>query len=139
MIAAALGGTARHVVDLWKRGFLQLVVSEEVVKEYLAVLARFNLTDAQMRHWARWFIHPSKVTEVQPPMRFAASRDPKDNPFLDAAVTGRAVYLITRDKDLLVLMAFEGVQILTPAEFISLWQPPRPKSRPRRKRKGKRK
>jgi putative PIN family toxin of toxin-antitoxin system len=123
MVSAALGGEARQVVNQWKFGFLQLVVSEEIVKEYLAVLARFDLTDAQMRHWTRWFTHPSKVTEVHPPLRVTVSRDPQDNCFLEAAVTGRAKYLITRDQDLLVLQEFEEVAILTPGAFLAVWQP----------------
>ncbi len=141
IISAVLSpsGAAGAVVNLWKRGFLQLVVSDYIVKEYLMVLARGNLTDRQMRHWAKWFTHPSKVTEVQPPLRVTASRDPQDNPFLEAAVTGKAEYLITRDNDLLVLESYKSVQILTPADFLNVYQPPRPKAKRKLKKGGKRK
>jgi len=46
------------------------------------------------------------------------SRDPKDNKFLELAKTVRADYLITGDKDLLVLKDFEGCRILKPSEFL---------------------
>jgi putative PIN family toxin of toxin-antitoxin system len=46
------------------------------------------------------------------------SRDPKDNKFLELAKTVGADYLITGDKDLLVLKEFEGCKILKPSEFL---------------------
>ena len=49
---------------------------------------------------------------------FTDCRDPKDNKFLDAAVNGQAEYLITGDADLLSLHPFQGVKILTIAEFL---------------------
>jgi putative PIN family toxin of toxin-antitoxin system len=45
-----------------------------------------------------------------------ASRDPKDDKFLEAAVNGRADVLVTGDKDLLDLNPFRGVAIVTPAQ-----------------------
>jgi putative PIN family toxin of toxin-antitoxin system len=44
-------------------------------------------------------------------------RDPKDNMFLELAKTVAADYLITGDKDLLVLNQFETIKILKPSEF----------------------
>jgi uncharacterized protein len=46
-----------------------------------------------------------------------ACRDPKDDMFLECAVRARADLLIAGDKDLLVLGAFEGVKIVTPAAY----------------------
>lgn len=46
------------------------------------------------------------------------SRDPKDDPFLACALSSRARYLVTRDKDLLVLGKPFGVEILTPTRFL---------------------
>ncbi|MEI6728885.1 MAG: putative toxin-antitoxin system toxin component, PIN family [bacterium] len=48
------------------------------------------------------------------------SRDPKDNKFLELAKTVQADYLITGDKDLLVLKEFEGCKILKPGEFLAI-------------------
>ena len=111
-------GAAREVIKLWKRGFLQLVLSDEIIREYLLVLARFDLTHAQMHSWATWFVHPAKTIHLVEPRRVAASRDPKDNMFLGAAITGKAESIITRDDDLLVLNPFENIAIVTPADFL---------------------
>jgi len=47
-----------------------------------------------------------------------ACRDPKDNKFLELALTGKADCIITGDKDLLVLHPFHGISILTPGDFL---------------------
>jgi putative PIN family toxin of toxin-antitoxin system len=46
-----------------------------------------------------------------------ASRDPKDDQFLEVAVNGRADVLISGDPDLLALHPFRGIQIVTPAAY----------------------
>ncbi len=47
-------------------------------------------------------------------------RDPKDNKFLELALSASATTIITGDADLLVLHPFQGVLILTPADFLLL-------------------
>jgi putative PIN family toxin of toxin-antitoxin system len=46
-------------------------------------------------------------------------RDPKDNKFLELALSGNATHIVTGDKDLLVLNLFRGVLILTPQIFLA--------------------
>ncbi len=50
--------------------------------------------------------------------RFAACRDPKDDKFLELAVSGRADLILTDDNDLLVLHPFRGITIVGPATFV---------------------
>ena len=45
-------------------------------------------------------------------------RDPKDNKFLEAAVSGHADFIISGDKDLTILHPYHGISILTPAQFL---------------------
>ena len=44
-------------------------------------------------------------------------RDPKDNPFLELALDGKADAIISGDKDLLVLNPWRGVCIQSPGDF----------------------
>ena len=46
------------------------------------------------------------------------SRDPDDDNILAAALTGNCDFVITGDKDLLVLNPFGDIQILSPRAFI---------------------
>jgi uncharacterized protein len=58
----------------------------------------------------------SEIVIVQ--TQITACRDPKDNKFLELALDGYADAIISGDQDLLVLSPFEGIPILTPAQFL---------------------
>ncbi len=49
-----------------------------------------------------------------------ACRDPRDDIFLELAVSGRADYIVSGDSDLLALNPFQGVAILPPHSFLEL-------------------
>ena len=48
----------------------------------------------------------------------AACRDPKDDKFLELAVSGRADLIVSGDQDMLALNPFRGISIVTPAAFV---------------------
>lgn len=50
-------------------------------------------------------------------------RDVKDNKFLELAVSGNALVIITGDRDLLTLTPFRGIAIITPRQFIDTYFP----------------
>jgi predicted nucleic acid-binding protein len=56
-----------------------------------------------------------KVTPIEPVNVF---RDANDNKFLEVAVSAAADYLVSKDDDLLTLSHFEGIAIITPADFL---------------------
>lgn len=51
---------------------------------------------------------------------FSVCRDPKDDKFLELAVNGKADYIVTGDRDLLVLNPFQNIVILSVSEFLAL-------------------
>lgn len=57
-------------------------------------------------------------TMIVPSNTFDACRDKRDNKFLDLTVAGRADYLVSGDKDLLVLNPFQGIPILNAVDFL---------------------
>ena len=54
---------------------------------------------------------------IPSPLASDVCRDPDDIKILGLAVASNADYLVTRDKDLLVLKRFEGIPILNPRSF----------------------
>ncbi len=56
---------------------------------------------------------------INPTTSIVACRDPKDNKYLELALSGKADCIITGDKDLLVLNPFRGISIITPKEFLN--------------------
>jgi putative PIN family toxin of toxin-antitoxin system len=61
------------------------------------------------------------VTEVVEPevIDKPACRDGKDDKIIGTALGGDATFVITGDKDLLVLKKYKGIRIITPREFWS--------------------
>lgn len=57
----------------------------------------------------------AKKVEIKP--THFINRDPKDNFLLDLIDYSKADYLVTGDKDLLVLNPFKTAKIVTPVEF----------------------
>lgn len=55
---------------------------------------------------------------IEPTHNITDCRDPKDNKFLEVAVTCNAIFLVSGDKDLRVLNPYMGVEIVTPTEFL---------------------
>jgi len=98
-----------------------LIFSEDTFQELLDKIvsdkfSRFqNLEDreAALESLAR------ECVTVQPSFSINACRDPKDNMILEAAMSGKVDCIITGDNDLLVLSPFQGIDILTPVQFLS--------------------
>jgi len=65
VISHLYGGASKKVVDLWKHGHLQLIVSAEIVEEYLRVLSEQGLSEHAFEGFSNWFAHKSKVTSVR--------------------------------------------------------------------------
>lgn len=62
------------------------------------------------------FLQAAIVVEITEPI--AARRDPKDDKFLELAVSGGAACIVTGDDDLLALHPFRGIPILTVEQFL---------------------
>jgi uncharacterized protein len=60
--------------------------------------------------------------KVPPRTRLDVASGRKDNPVLACSIDGRADYLVTGDRGLLVLDTFEQIHIVTPRTFLDLLQ-----------------
>jgi uncharacterized protein len=92
--------TVGELEDVLRRPKFDKYIREDERLEFLAALVR----TAEV----------VEVTEV-----VTDCRDPKDNKFLELAVSGHATHIVTGDADLLVLHPFRGVNIVTPQAFLA--------------------
>ena len=97
-----------------------VLVSEATMNELAEVLSRrkfdqfISMDDRQqlIRLLAR-------IVELVPMVyQVRVCRDPKDDRMLEVAVNGTAGLIITGDRDLLVLNPFQGIAIISPAEYL---------------------
>ena len=121
MISALLfSGTAARLVPLWQSRRITLLISREILTEYLRVFAypKFQLSEQEIRPLIEEELLPF-VETIRVRRRLAVvRRDPDDDKFLECAVAGRAQYLVTGDRDLRELGTFRGTTILTAGEFL---------------------
>jgi putative PIN family toxin of toxin-antitoxin system len=93
------------------------VVSPEVVAEYLQVIRRPRLVNKYRtvgnRDLKTILAQIATATMVHPKHTPAICRDPEDDKFLAVAKTGNVSFIVSEDKDLLALVAYEGIQICT--------------------------
>ena len=119
MVSAYLGGRLEAIIVAWIEGKFVLTVSNQIVSEYINVLSRpkFMIARRELDDFAALIL--SKAEFVLPEESIhVIEADPSDNKFLEAAVTGRAGYIVSGDKHLLDLKEFQGVAILAPRAFL---------------------
>ena len=99
----------------------QLVATMETLRELIEKLhsPKFDRYVRQERRDALLERVASLVEIIDVLQAIKASRDPKDDKFLEAAVNGRADVIVTGDKDLLGLNPFRGIAIVTPAAYLA--------------------
>jgi predicted nucleic acid-binding protein len=60
-------------------------------------------------------------TIIKPKTRLSiVKEDHDDNKIIECAVTGKADYIITKDKHLLKIKNYKGIKIITPREFLRI-------------------
>jgi len=128
VLASGLGwtGNSRFCLDLVYGGQVLLCVTDAIWQEYAetlpAVLAAKQRNVNVPQELARLLRLAHFV--VPAPLGKRRSRDPKDDPYLAAALAARAEAIVTSDRDLLALGKPFGVPVLTPVQFIRLVRSP---------------
>lgn len=103
------------------RALGKLIVSESILEELQKVLYRskfnryFNESDRK-RLLMRYKAETVLVTVFH---QVSLCRDPKDNQYLELALSGKANCIITGDLDLLALNPFENIPIISPSDFLN--------------------
>jgi len=114
-------GIPGKIIKLSERDNIQLLVSGDIVNEYLKVLSypKFDLNEDEISYLLYHILLPqSEVIETHAPIHVIIKDDPSDDKFLICAATGNAQYLISGDTHLTSLGRYLQTLIVTPLEFI---------------------
>ncbi len=106
---------------LWQGGKIVPLASKATISELIRVLAypKFKLSSFEQRSFLDEYLPYSQtITKLEALPEAITCRDINDVMFLELALAAKADYLITGDKDLLVLPKMFAFKIITPAEFI---------------------
>jgi putative PIN family toxin of toxin-antitoxin system len=107
--------------NLLLNGKAKLLFSEELIEEFLNVVKRPKLkkyfTHSDVQHLLATIQEVADFIDVK--SHIAICRDEKDNFLLALALDGEADFLITGDKDLLVLKKVGHTSIITIQTYLS--------------------
>ncbi len=106
------------LVGHWQSGDCIPLVSASAAQELAKVLAyaKFQLTAGEQLDALASYIPFCEVIEIVNPSPLVC-RDPKDQPFLDLAHSGKACLLVTGDEDLPALAGHTEFLIETPEAY----------------------
>jgi putative PIN family toxin of toxin-antitoxin system len=100
----------------------KILLSTATLDELNEVLRRPRfekyLREAERLEFLAALVAAAKIIEVTE--TFTDCRDPRDNKFLELAVSAQASYIISGDQDLLVLNPFRSIPIVTRQTFLTL-------------------
>jgi len=117
-------GTVGPVLLRLRQGSYTLLYAQSLLEELVDVLNRprirekYELTEQDIQTVVGLVLLRGEA--VTPTERIAVCRDPKDDEFLEVAVTGEADVIVSGDQDLLVLHPFEGIPILPAVAFLRM-------------------
>lgn len=112
-------GPPYQILEAWRDGKLQLVISQEIIDEYSRVgeilSGQFPTVDLYPLielATCEAEIYPSQT------LREPACDDPDDDKFLACAIAGKCKLIVSGDKHLLKVAGFKGIDVIKPREFI---------------------
>ena len=112
-------GNPRKVIDLAISQQIQSVTCLEILQELQIVLTEdFHIPPTKLKDIVKDVLGYSQIVKIQ---SFDLKiRDLDDVKIIACAVSSGSDYIVTGDKDLLVLDQYHGIKIVTPSEFIKL-------------------
>jgi uncharacterized protein len=105
-----------------RRGKCELILSADIVKEFERILRnKFSLSQSEMSDVRKVLAEATKEVRQKVNPIAPVCRDPDDDKILACAQQVRADYIVTGDRDLLVLKRYAAIPIVTPRDFESLF------------------
>jgi putative PIN family toxin of toxin-antitoxin system len=114
--AFASRGLCESVVELCLHSH-EIVLSEELLEEIVRNLRQKIKLPGNIVEDISELLREQASMVSSVPLAAEVCRDPDDVKILGLAVAANADYIVTGDKDLLVLKKFQGVPIMTPRLF----------------------
>jgi uncharacterized protein len=113
------GGNPRRILDLALDSRLSIITSPQQIDELRNVLDYPRLHLSQDKREEALSVFLGIAHSVSPRIKVDAVKDdPSDNKIIEAAVEGKADYIVTGDKHLLDLKEHRNIRIVTAAEFL---------------------
>jgi uncharacterized protein len=113
------GGPPNRILNAWRDGKIQLVISHEILREYLRVGEIFadKFPSIELQPILDLVTIEAEL-HVAEDLSEQVCSDPDDDKFLACAIACGNKLIVSGDKHLLKVSGFQGIEILKPHEFI---------------------
>jgi len=127
-VSAMRGGKPEAVIERVIDGLDTLFVTDEIVSEIERTLQKpkfkkpnFNMTQGQIDEIVADVEEVGQKVIITKKHKITdACRDRDDDKYLECALAAKADYIITGDKDLLVLKGHNGIKIVTANKYLEI-------------------
>ncbi len=111
------GGFPRKILSSIVDRIFTACATVEIIDEYKEIVQ--EMIDRKQGHMNTDILAPliRTLEIIEPVSDVKISRDPDDDKFINCAKDAHALYIVSGDKDLLVLRQYENIQIITAKEF----------------------
>lgn len=118
--AIFFGGKPAELIRMVLARSVSAVASQEILNEYQETID-YLLKKYGGEH-LRFSAIPiySAMEIIIPSSKIDVCRDPDDNKFISCAIDGDCYYIVSGDKDLLILEQFQSVRIVTVVQFFEI-------------------
>lgn len=111
------GGAPRKVVEAVVDSRVKASATSEIVEEYARVVDEMIARKHGKLRRDALSVLMSRIDLIEPVTRVEVCRDPDDDKFIGCAIDAKAYYIVSGDKDLLDIGEYEGVEMITAADF----------------------
>jgi len=112
-------GLPSRIIEAWRDGRVDLVVSPEILEEYRRVGERLAVQFEGLSLEPFLMLLATHAEIVEPPeLAEPVASDPDDDKFLACALVSDAQLIISGDKHLLAVSPHKGVEVVSPRQFV---------------------
>lgn len=113
-------GKPRELLSIVARREANLVLSKEILNEFMKVVKRRKFTEYVAEEQIERFVENiERIAEfIEPESHLKVVDDPKDDIVINTAIDGKADLIISGDHHLLSLKEFRGIKIVSVEEAV---------------------
>lgn len=116
--ALVFGGEPEKLIEKIIQENIKVFTSVQLIAELVDVLRKkFVFSEDKIKILENEIIDKFEI--VYPQIEITVCRDNADNRVLEAGIEGKCNFIITGDKDLLVLKKYKNIKIMSATEFLN--------------------
>ena len=115
------GGFPRKILEAVVNNKVDAYANTKIIKEYSYIVKEMIVDKGGKIDENILSPFIEKLNLVNPVSKIKISRDKDDDKFIECAIDSKALYVVSGDKDLLDIVEFQNISIITAKDFYNLY------------------